>query len=371
MIPWSNGNVRHLVSLALLLGLTFGGLYLCYVIGRPFLNAVLIALMLAVVFHPIHDRIQRMTRRKNLAAGTSTFLVFLLAAIPLALLGYALQKELGNLVQLLRGPNGGTGNAGYLNYLRDVLLERLGRYGEIAQFNPRTVLLQWTERMSSYLLSIGAAAIANVFSFTFDVIVIFFSLFFFFREGSSLRRKILELLPLSAEQADRLTNRISETLIANVHGSLAVGGAQGLLTGLSFLVLGIPAPILWGLVTGLASLVPVVGSALVWGPAALVLVLTGHWVKALILVGWGAGVVGQIDVLVRPYVVGAHIKIHSLLIFFALLGGVEAFGVVGIFLGPLILSVTLALLDVLKTLDLTWQADSSSPLQVAADAKRP
>lgn len=185
-----------------------------------------------------------------------------------------------------------------------------------------------------------------------------------------MRRKFLAVLPLNAEQSERLANRISETMVANLHGGLAVGLAQGFLTGLSFWVLGISAPILWALVTGLASLVPVVGSALVWGPAALILALTGHWVKALILVVWGAVVVGQIDMVIRPYVIGSHVKIHSLLIFFALIGGVEAFGVIGIFLGPLILSVTLALIDLLKTLDLTWQTGSAAPPQVPSDAKR-
>jgi len=133
-------------------------------------------------------------------------------------------------------------------------------------------------------------------------------------------------------------------MTANVYGGLAVAVAQGALNGLAFAILGLAAPIFWALVTALASLIPVVGSLLVWGPAVVLLFLGGHWIKAVILLAWGAGVVGQIDAVVRPYVVGAHVKVHTLLVFFSLLGGVKTFGVVGIFLGPVVLSVAMAVM---------------------------
>jgi predicted PurR-regulated permease PerM len=117
---------------------------------------------------------------------------------------------------------------------------------------------------------------------------------------------------------------------------------------LGFWVLGLPSPLLWGLVTALFSLVPIIGSAAVWGPAVIILAIGGHWWKALILLIWGAVVVGQIDTLIRPYVISGRVKLHTLLIFFALLGGVEAFGVMGLFIGPVVLSVTLVILEMLR-----------------------
>ncbi len=103
-----------------------------------------------------------------------------------------------------------------------------------------------------------------------------------------------------------------------------MGVAQGTLVSIAFLVLGLPSPVLWGVVTALFSLIPIIGSAAVWAPAVMILVAGGHWWKALILLGWGAGVVGQVDSLVRPYVIGQRAKMHTLLVFFALLGGVKA-----------------------------------------------
>jgi predicted PurR-regulated permease PerM len=149
-------------------------------------------------------------------------------------------------------------------------------------------------------------------------------------------------------------------MIANLYGGLAVAAAQGTLTGLAFGFLGLSAPILWALVAALASLVPVVGSALVWGPAAILLFLSGHWIKGVILLAWGAAIVAQVDAVVRPYVIGAHVKVHTLMVFFSLLGGVEAFGIVGIFIGPVVLSVSMAVLDMLRKTDFSWKSSPRS-----------
>jgi predicted PurR-regulated permease PerM len=141
-----------------------------------------------------------------------------------------------------------------------------------------------------------------------------------------------------------------------MYGVLAVGAAQGVLVGLAFWVLGLPSPILWGVVTSLFSMVPLVGSGAVWAPAVLLLVLSGSWGKGLLLLGWGVGVVGMVDNFVRPYVMSGQVKLHPLLLFFALLGGVKAFGLIGIFVGPVILAITMTLISLLREEGRSWQA---------------
>ena len=356
MIAWNNENARKAASLVCLLGLTIVALYLCYLIARPFFGPVLIAVMLGVVFYPLHARIQSLVHRPTLASLASTFLVFLVAAIPLLLLGAAVHRELHTVIQSLReaGPEGGLNP--YLAHWRDVLLERLGSYANLGQFDLHAALLRWAEQASRYLLSIGTIMISNLFSFALNTVVVFFTLFFFFREGRAIRRTLSELLPFDVEQTELLFTGIGETMVGNLYGSLAVGAAQGTLAGLAFWALGLSAPVLWALATALASLVPAVGSALVWVPASFVLIMTGHWIKALLLLIWGAAVVGQIDVLVRPWVVGAHVKIHTLLVFFALLGGAKAFGIIGIFVGPIVLSFALAVVELIKTTDFSFES---------------
>jgi predicted PurR-regulated permease PerM len=173
-------------------------------------------------------------------------------------------------------------------------------------------------------------------------------LFFLFREGGLMRSRLERLVPLRAEQVERLFSGISNSIVANVYGCIAVGIGQGFLTSIAFWILGLPSPVLWGLVTALFSLIPIIGSAAVWGPAAIILLASGHWIKALIMLGWGAAVIGQIDSVVRPYVISGKAKLHTLLVFFALLGGVKAFGIMGLFIGPVVLSVSLVVLDMLQ-----------------------
>jgi predicted PurR-regulated permease PerM len=366
-----NETVRKQAAVIFLMVLAAVAFYLCYLIAKPFLGPVLIAVMLAIVFHPLHARIQLFFRRPSVAAAISTSLVLLIVTIPMVILGISVSRELRVVVQSLREQSWSQGGLSpYLAQWGESLLRRLGNYVNVSQLDPHAALLRWAEQASRYLLSIGAAALTNVVSFFLDTVVVFFSLFFFFREGKSIRQGLSAMLPLNPNQTEKLFTGISETMIANLYGGLAVGAAQGILAGLSFWVLGLSAPILWALVTGLASLVPVVGSALVWGPASILLILSGHWVKAVLLLIWGAAVVGQVDVVVRPYVVSAHVKVHTLLVFFALLGGVDAFGIIGIFVGPVILSVTLAVLDILRRADFSWHSSPESAHRASVEDPR-
>jgi predicted PurR-regulated permease PerM len=135
---------------------------------------------------------------------------------------------------------------------------------------------------------------------------------------------------------------------ASVHGVLVIAVIQGSLAGLAFWVLGIPSPLLWTLVMIILSTIPIAGSFLVWIPAAIYLLATGHWVKALLLAAWCGGVVGSVDNFLRPKLVGGRAGLHELFIFFAVLGGLQVFGILGIILGPLTLAVTLALFEAFR-----------------------
>jgi predicted PurR-regulated permease PerM len=326
--------------------------YLCYLIAKPFLNAIVAAIVISIVFFPLHAGMRRLIRRPNMAAALSTILVLLVVMGPALVLGVAVSRELTETYQLLARKGVAQDAASpYLSQLIERPLQAIGRYVDLSGFDARATLLRWLEQASRYLLSIGAAALSNVFSFLVDLVIIFLTLFFLFREGARIRLRAAALLPLSTDQVERLFGTINNTVVANVYGGLAVAAAQGFLAGLAFWVLRLPSPIMWGLVTAVASLIPVVGSAIVWAPACIALVVGGHWGKALLLLGWGAAVVGQVDALVRPYVISKQVKVHTLLLFFALLGGVRAFGIMGFFIGPVVLSVTMAVLSMLEEIN--------------------
>ena len=340
---------RPAASSLFLLALAAVALYFCYLIARPFLTPIFLAVMIAIVLHPIHVRLQERIRGRNGAALFSTVLVLIVLVVPTIGLGVVVSREVRSLYQILdeRSAQQGGWNP-YAMHIVDRLLAWVGQYVDLKSLDLRGALLRWLEQISRFLLSWGAHILSNIISFFAEAVIAFFTLFFLFREGGSIGLRAASFLPLRADQVDRLFTGISNSIIANVYGCLAVGATQGTLLGLAFWVLGLSSPVLWALVTALFSLIPIVGSAAVWGPAVIILMVAGHWWKALILLVWGAAVIGQIDSLVRPYVISERAKMHTLLVFFALLGGVKAFGIMGLFIGPVVLSVTLVVLEMLR-----------------------
>ncbi len=149
-------------------------------------------------------------------------------------------------------------------------------------------------------------------------------------------------------QVARLYQNISDTIIANVYGILTVGVAQGVLTGIAMRIVGMPSSLLLGLAAGFASIIPVVGSALVWGPVAIYLLVSGALWKGVFLLIWGTVVVSSVDNVLRPWVVAGRVELHPLVLLFFILGGVEAFGFLGSFLGPVVASVLAALFAMLR-----------------------
>jgi len=338
-----------MVNALFLLVLTAIALYLSFLIIRPFLSAIFLAVMLAIVFHPVHIRIQARLRSPNTAALLSTVLVILVFAVPVVGLGVVISRETRALYQVLNERS--TEQGGWNPYVMHAI-ERVvgwaGRYVDLAQLDLRGELLHWLEQISRYLLSLGTHIVGNVVSFVVTGIISFFTLFFLFRKGEAAKEQVAEVLPLTRSQVDRLFTEISNSIVANVYGVIAVGATQGALAGLGFWVLGLSSPVLWGMVTALFSLVPVIGSSAVWVPAAIILAISGHWVKALILLAWGAGVVAQADNVVRPYVISQRANLSTLAVFFALVGGVHAFGIMGLFIGPVALSFALVILQMLR-----------------------
>jgi predicted PurR-regulated permease PerM len=344
-------------STLFLLALAALALYFCYLIARPFLNPIFVALMIAIVFHPVYVWLQQRIRRRNLAALTSTILVLAVVVVPTLVLGIRVTKEVRGLYQLLNEKSAAQGGWNpYAMHFVDHLTGWTGKYVDLSTLDLRGALLRLLEQIGRFFVSWGARIAGNIISFFAEAVIAFFTLFFVFRDGESMRARIAALVPLKAGQFDRIFTGVSNSLIANVQGCLAVGAAQGSLLSLGFWVLGLPSPILWGLVTGLCSLIPIIGSAAVWGPAVIMLFISGHTWKALILLGWSAGLVAHIDNFVRPYIISQRAKTHPLLVFFALLGGVSAFGVMGLFIGPLVLSVTLVVLEMLREANLDQSA---------------
>jgi predicted PurR-regulated permease PerM len=356
----SNVTQNKTTANLVLIGLTAVALYLCYLLFRPFAGPILFAGVVAIVFHPLHRYSRRFLRNSNAAALASTLLALLLTAVPLGLIITMASRELSGQYQSLTARAGEGGILAYVIHGLEQVAGWFSRQFGLPAPDVRAVVMRRMGEASASLVRLGASLVTNVFSWVAAAVIAFVVLFFLFRDGERGIAQASAMLPMPEDRAADLRARISNTVVANFYGGVAVGGIQGTLTALAFWALGLDAPLLWGLVTGICSLVPMVGSALVWAPAGVVLLLTGHLWKGLILLAWGAGVVGIADNIVRPLIVSERVRLHTLYVFFALLGGIQVFGVMGLFVGPVIVSIATALLGMLRQ-DLAARQSATEP----------
>jgi predicted PurR-regulated permease PerM len=340
-----NATTPRNANTFLLLGLTALLLYLCYLLFRPFAGPIVFATVVVIVFDPLHVRVRRRVRNPSGAALISTLCAFLLSAVPLALVCVIASHELSDLYH---ASTAWTANQGGIPAYAVHSLQHLARWisGQFGLPTPdlQAMARRRIEEASALLVRLGASLVTNLFSWVASGAIALVILFFLFRDGKGGLEQALSMLPMSEARATELRSRISASVMANFWGALAVGGTQGTLTAIAFWVLGIDSALLWGLVTALFSLVPMIGSAAVWAPAGVILLLIGHPWKGVILLGWGAGVVSVADNIVRPLIISERVRLHPLGVFLSLLGGLQAFGLIGLFVGPVILAVVSSLL---------------------------
>jgi len=348
--------VKKRITIIFLLLITAFALYVSYILFRPFLKPLLTAVVIAIVFYPVQARMLNLARSPSLSALLSTVLVTAILVIPAVLLGAAITNEVTHLYKFLDQKSDESG--GLSPFLMGVLerpLQWVGQYVDISKIDVRGYLAGRLQQISGFLLAETGIIVGNLASFVINTAITLFTLFFLFREGRYMRRRAAAYLPLRPDQVEKLFSGISNTLIATVYGGLVVAAVQGALVGLALWVFGVPSPVLWAVVAAFFALLPLVGTAAVWVPAAIYLLITGNQIGGLVMVGWGAGVVGTVDNFLRPYLISGRVQMHTLLIFFSVFGGIQVFGFLGLFVGPVILAVTSTLLSLLRDETRNWQ----------------
>jgi predicted PurR-regulated permease PerM len=321
-------------------------LYLCWLMLQPFVNVLLWASVLTVVFYPMHRRIRARLQSATAAAAASTLLVLILILVPVTVLTIAVVRELSGAAAKLQDDtqlfsNGGTPLLAWL-------LDRVGEYVAIDRESARRFVAERMQLWGAALASSTLVVVGGVVGAIVQMGLVMFSMFYLFRDGERLRHALYGMLPLQRMQAHEITVRTRDVIAATIYGVLVISAIQGTLGTMIFWFLGLPSPLLWGVVMFFLSMIPMAGSFLVWVPAAGYLALTGEYTKAAILVGWGILVIGSIDNFLSPKLVGQRARLHELLIFFAVLGGLEVFGVLGLVLGPVVVAITLALIEMVR-----------------------
>jgi predicted PurR-regulated permease PerM len=345
------GEIRLLV----LVLATMLGIYVCWRLALPFIGPLAWALALAVMFAPAYRAILNRVRRPNLAAALAICLITAIVVVPMAFVTERLVSEAAAGAAVIKTK------------------VETGEWVRAIESHPRIApLARWIEEntnipaaigtIASWLTTQGASLVRGSVTQVIGLFLTFYLLFFFLRDRQLALDGIRQLAPLPESAINRLFRRVADTIQAIVYGTLVIACVQGTLGGLMFWWLGLAAPLLWGVVMGLLAIVPLLGAFIVWIPAAIFLAADGSWGKAIILTVWGTVVVGGIDNLLYPVLVGNRLRMHTVIAFVSVVGGLIVFGVSGVILGPVAVTVTRTLLEYWRSRN----ADQNGELDVVA-----
>jgi len=328
--------------------LIFGAVAVLIVL--PFLRPLAGAVIVAVIFFPAYRRVLRWAgRRPTWASLITTLAIVVLFLFPVSLILLKATNEAIVAAQRLSALSSEQGGLGaFVMTLAERPLQFIGRFVDVSKFDVRSAITGNLQRGAYVVLSSGAAILGGVARLAANFFFMLIVVFFLFRDGQDWADELGQLLPLSPEQTSQLYRNIADTIIGNVYGIASVGFIQGTLTGVAMAIVGLPSPLLLGIAAFFASILPVIGAALVWAPAGLYLIFTGAIWKGLFVLLWGGVVISTADSIVRPWVVSGKVELHPLVLMFVILGGVELFGFLGLFLGPVIVSVLSAVFHMLR-----------------------
>ena len=328
------------------LAVTAIALYLCWLMLRPFIGVLEWAIVLVIIFYPVHRRLAVRIRRPGLAALVSCLLVVLVVVLPLIVITIAVAEELAKVMPNLPS------QLAQLTTTQPPLFGKMSawvqnRFG-VSTLGLQDFVMAQVRRWSEILVGASFNLMGNIIGTIVKSFFVVFTMYYLFRDGERIVSALPSVLPLRPLQSEAIIVRTEQVVSASVYGVVTIAALQGVLGGLAFWALGIPSPMLWAVLMTFICMIPVLGSFLVWLPLSIYLIVKGHWTKAVLLIVWGALVISMVDNFLRPRLIRNQTKLHELFVFFSVLGGISVFGLLGIVLGPVVLAITLGLLQTFR-----------------------
>jgi predicted PurR-regulated permease PerM len=348
-------GVKNLPSnyfLIILLVLVLAG---CFHIITPYIHPIILAAILASIFSPINKRIEKWLKgRKNRAAIISCLFLTIVVVLPLLIVLLSVIQqgiysfnamyhwtEAGNMQGLIKHPV----VIKFLGWLKHVMpdVKRVFPGIDLKNIQINNIVMELSASFGKMLIDQGGNLAGNITAIIGKFFLMLFCFFFFIRDEDKIVDYILHLVPLSAGQENKIILKIKTVAKSALLGTFVTALAQGAAGGFAFWIAGLPG-LFWGMVMAFASLIPMVGASLIWVPASIFLFITGHWGYGLFMVIWCVVVVGGLDNLMRPLFMQGSADMSTLLIFLAMLGGIQAFGLIGLLYGPLLFGLAMVLL---------------------------
>lgn len=337
---------KQAAQFILLIFLTAMMVYLCWLMLQPFVPVILWSSILVIIFYPLYKKLRK--KLGHLLSAIITIIIsFLIVIIPVMIVTAAAINELsgvlgnaiGKIGEEINSPNGGQ----LMNFYNTV-----NSYINIEQVVKPEDIKNYLAEVSHTVLQATMGLLGGVVGTAISILLAVFTMYYLFRDGEKIIEKLPEILPIQNDQAKELIKETSTLINATLKGSLLIAFLQGLLTGVILWLLNVPSPVLLGVLAFLGALIPILGTPVVTVPVIVWLIMSGNYVGAVILAIFAALVIGLIDNFLYPKLVNKQAKMNELYVFFSVLGGLQLFGVLGLFIGPIILAAAFGLLTVFK-----------------------
>ena len=340
-------NATRFYSVMLLAILSLLG-YLSYQIISPFLVPIAWAIVFSVVFYPVYAFITRYVKVKSIASSITVLLILLVIIAPITYMSFLLIDELQKV--------GDYTNSGGLDVLRNTFeMMKESSYFEkfsslIGESNMPTAdqIVDNIKKLGRVLVANLSIKITNIISVAINFLFMIFTIFFLFKDGPGFLTRVKDYMPFSDEQKNRLATQVKDMIASTVYGGVVVAIIQGFLGGVAFYVIGIESPVLWGIAMSVMSFVPLLGTLSVWGPASIYLIAQGDYIHGISLILFGTFVISMVDNILKPLIIGSRTKMPTIVIFFTVLGGIKAFGIIGLIMGPLIMAVFVSVFEIFR-----------------------
>ncbi len=327
-------------------------LYLLYQILSPFFTSILWAIFLAMIFYPLFKKLRLLFKKRHLLSSMlMTLLVLFIIVLPFALLMVSLAME---VVEVYHRVDEMTKTGQFQTYFEKIqqlpffkwAWMKLDQYIDLSKIEPSALLLKNLKQISSFLFNQTSAILKGISTFIVSFFFMLLSLYYLFKDGAYLFERVKEVIPLPINEKELLLRRFKDMIFATMYGGILMAIIQGALGGISLWALGFSSPIFWGTAMALLSFIPIGGTALIWVPLAIYLLIQGMFLKGIVLLALGVFVIGMVDNLLRPFFISQRTNIHPLLLFFAVLGGIQAFGLIGLMAGPLVMTLFLTVVEI-------------------------
>lgn len=330
------------ISLAIMLVL----FYLFYRVFSPFIITIAWAMVLSITFYPLYRLLLKYIKRPWAASLVTLFIILVTIMGPFSYITGALVNEITDVYSSIE-------EKGFETITKIQEHPRLAALFDKIASNKMFEGFDLQQGAVNTLKSVGRSIgehISDIFKNAVLVIINFIimclTIFYFLKDGNTLASFLKRLLPFTEEEKDRLEERVRELVVAAIYGGLAVAVAQGILGGIAFALFGLHSPVFWGTAMGVFSLVPLFGCTTIWLPTGLFLLLSGSYAKGIGFLVYCLVFITTIDNIIKPIVIGGRTKLHTLLVFFSVLGGINFLGFLGFILGPLITALCLSLLEI-------------------------